>query len=84
MSNSKRVKIQLTADSPSMSLYSSQLMAEVTREFFAAPNPEFDDYLVFDFTYKDKDGVVYTLTPYLIRRNQIRPIPTPFKKGLET
>lgn len=82
MSNSKRVKIQLTADSHSMSLYSSQLMAEVTKEFFAAPDPKPGDYLAFDFTFKDKNGVVHTLNPYYVRRDQIRATPTPsFKEN---
>lgn len=75
MSNSRRVKIQLVAGSPSMDEYTRQLMTTALGDFIAAQDPKPDDFLVFDFSFKDMNGDVHQLNPYrLTRASGIRAI----------
>lgn len=75
MSFNKRVKIQLTAGiSASADTYTQQLMAAAMGDFIETENPLPDDTLIFDFSYKDKDGVVHILNPQRFVREQVRRI----------
>lgn len=77
MNFNKRVKIQLTANSPMMDTYTQGLMTQAMREFLSAPNPLPEDTLVFDFSYLDEDGMVHTLNPHQIVRERVRKHPAP-------
>lgn len=72
MSFNRRVKIQLTANSPMMDIYTQGLMTLAMGEFLSASNPQPDDSLEFDFSYLDKDGVLHILNPHRFVRGAIR------------
>lgn len=68
MARNKHVKIQLTAGSPSMDVYTQQLMVTAMGEFISESDPQSDDCLVFEFSYKDHEGTVHQLNPYRVTR----------------
>jgi hypothetical protein len=75
MGFNKRVKIQLTAGvSAAADVYTQQLMASAMADFLEAENPQPDDMLVFDFSFKDKEGVIHLLNPQRFVREQVRRI----------
>lgn len=72
MPSNKRVKIQLTANSPMMDIYIQGLMTMAMADFISAENPHPDDVLEFDFSFLDKEGVLHTLNPHRFIRGAIR------------
>lgn len=75
MRNSRKLKIELNVNlGPALSTIAQRMMTEALADFMAAPDPKPDDYLSFEFQFRDKNGELYELKPYQLVRSSIRPI----------
>lgn len=66
MAEVKRIAIQLSALGPTLPPEALKLATETIGEFMSNTEHTVDDFMVIEFTYKDRDGEVATLTPYTI------------------